>query len=125
FKDNGQAFRVPPTVSPNPVYWNNYPDALQSLPFGQAYINSAYIAVIVVVSVLLTSSMAGYAVARIRFPGRNFLFILFLATLMIPFQLTIMPLFLIMRNIGWLDTHLALIVPASLSNAVGVFLMRQ
>ncbi len=91
----------------------------------EAYINSAYIATIVVVSVLLTSSMAGYSFARIRFPGRNVLFVLFLATLMVPFQLTIIPLFIVMRNIGWLDTHLALIVPASLFSAVGVFLMRQ
>ncbi|MBO0796726.1 MAG: carbohydrate ABC transporter permease, partial [Ktedonobacteraceae bacterium] len=74
---------------------------------------------------LLTSSLAGYAFARIRFPGRSFLFGLFLATLMIPFQLTIIPLFIIMRDLGWVDTHLALIVPASLFNAVGVFLMRQ
>ncbi|MBV9228343.1 MAG: carbohydrate ABC transporter permease [Chloroflexi bacterium] len=125
FKDNSQAFRIPPTWLPNPVVWDNYPQSLQVLPFGQAYINSAYIATIVVVSVLLTSSMAGYSFARIRFPGRNVLFVLFLATLMVPFQLTIIPLFIIMRNIGWLDTHLALIVPASLFNAVGVFLMRQ
>jgi multiple sugar transport system permease protein len=124
-KDNSQAFRIPPTWLPHPVVWDNYPQSLQALPFGQAYINSTYIATIVVVSVLLTSSMAGYSFARIRFPGRNILFVLFLATLMVPFQLTIIPLFIVMRNIGWLDTHLALIVPASLFSAVGVFLMRQ
>jgi len=124
-KDNTQVFRIPPTWIPNPVLWSNFPQSLQVLPFGEGYINSAYIATIVVVMVLLTSSMAGYSFARIRFPGRNVLFILFLATLMVPFQLTIIPLFIIMRNIGWLDTHLSLIVPASLFNAVGVFLMRQ
>jgi multiple sugar transport system permease protein len=124
-KDNTQVFRIPPTWIPNPVLWSNFPQSLQVLPFGEAYINSTYIAIIVVAMVLLTSSMAGYSFARIRFPGRNVLFILFLATLMVPFQLTIIPLFIIMRNIGWLDTHLSLIVPASLFNAVGVFLMRQ
>lgn len=124
-KDNTQVFRVPPTWLPNPVLWSNYPQSLQVLPFDLAYVNSTYIAVIVVVVVLITSSMAGYSFARIRFPGRNLLFILFLATLMVPFQLTIIPLFIIMRDIGWLDTHLALIVPASLFSAFGVFLMRQ
>lgn len=124
-KDNTQAFRIPPTWLPNPVFWDNYPQSLQAESFGQAYLNSGYITIIVVASVLLTSSMAGYSFARIRFPGRNVLFILFLATLMVPFQLTIIPLFLIMRDLGWIDTHLSLIVPASLFSAVGVFLMRQ
>ncbi|HZR43432.1 MAG TPA: carbohydrate ABC transporter permease [Ktedonobacteraceae bacterium] len=124
-KDNSQAFRIPPTWIPNPIIWDNYPQSLQAESFGQAYWNSFYITAIVVTSVLLTSSMAGYSFARIRFPGRNVLFILFLATLMVPFQLTIIPLFLIMRDLGWIDSHLALIVPASLFNAVGVFLMRQ
>ncbi len=69
--------------------------------------------------------MAGYAFARIAFPFRDGIFILFLATLMIPQQVTIIPLYLIMRDLGWLDTHLALIVPNALFSAFGVFLLRQ
>ncbi|QBD83326.1 carbohydrate ABC transporter permease [Ktedonosporobacter rubrisoli] len=124
-KDNTQAFSDPLSFLPNPIMWQNYPNSLQAMSFGQAYFNSFYIAVIVVVCELVTTSMAGYAFARIRFPGRNIVFVLFLATLMIPFQLTIIPMFIIMQKLNWLDTHLALIVPAALFDAFGVFLMRQ
>jgi len=124
-KDTSQAFSSPPSFLPNPIVWSNYPNSLQAMPFGEAYFNSIYIAIIVVVVDLLTSAMAGYAFARIRFPGRDSIFVLFLATLMIPFQLTIIPLFIIMQKLNWIDTHLALIVPACLFDAFGVFLMRQ
>jgi multiple sugar transport system permease protein len=124
-KDTSQAFSDPPTWIPNPFVWSNFPDSLNALPFGLAYFNSTYIAVTVVFCQLLTCSMAGYAFARIKFPGRDIIFILFLATLMIPFQLTIIPVFLTMKELGWLDTHLSLIVPPSLFSAFGVFLMRQ
>ncbi len=124
-KSISQAFSVPPTWIPHPFQWHNYPDSLSALPFNLGYFNSAYICVIVVASQLLTCSMAGYAFARIKFPLRNPLFIVFLATLMIPLQLTIIPLFLIMRQLGWIDNHLSIIVPYALLNAFGVFLMRQ
>jgi multiple sugar transport system permease protein len=69
--------------------------------------------------------MAAYAFARIRFPGSNVLFAIFLATMMVPFQLTVIPLYIILGELRWVDTHLAIIVPASLFNAFGVFLLRQ
>jgi multiple sugar transport system permease protein len=124
-KDFSQVFTIPPNWLPDPIVWSNYPDSLNALPFGRAYWNSFYIAVIVVGSQLLTCSMAGYAFARIDFPFRDTIFIIFLATLMIPQQVTIIPLYLIMRELGWLDTHLALIVPNALFSAFGVFLLRQ
>jgi multiple sugar transport system permease protein len=124
-KDFGQVFNLPPNWIPDPVVWENYPDSLQALPFGRAYWNSFYIAAIVVASQLLTCSMAAYAFARIIFPFRETVFIVFLATLMIPQQVTIIPTYLIMRDLGWLDTHLALIVPHALFSAFGVFLLRQ
>ena len=124
-KSFSQVFNIPPNWFPNPVLWSNYPDSWNALPFAQAYWNSFYIAAIVVTSQLLGCSMAGYAFARINFPFREVIFIGFLATLMIPHQVTIIPLYLIMRDLGWLDTHLALIVPPSLFSAFGVFLMRQ
>ncbi len=120
-----QAFAIPPSFIPNPVVWQNYPNALQSLPFAQAYFNSFYITVIVVVSQLFTCSLAGYAFARLRFPLRGPVFLLILATIMVPQQITIIPLFLIMRQLGWVNTHLSIIVPFALFNAFGVFLMRQ
>lgn len=124
-KDISQIFIVPPEFIPKPFVWSNYPKSLQAMPFGGAYWNSFYIAVLVVGAQLFTASMAAYAFAKIRFPGANFLFIFFLATMMIPKQVTMIPTFVIMDSIGWLDTHLPLIVPGALFNAFAVFLLRQ
>ncbi|UQZ32831.1 sugar ABC transporter permease [Paenibacillus sp. PK3_47] len=124
-KDLSQIFLVPPTWFPNPVKWSNYIDSLTAMPFGAAYWNSFYITAVSVSATLLTASMAAYAFAKIRFPGANILFILFLATMMIPRQVTMIPLYLIMSKIGWLDSHLSLIVPGALFNAFAVFLLRQ
>ena len=124
-KSMGQIFTVPPTIIPRPLVWKNYPEALAALPFGRAYFNSFYIAAIVVVVQLLTASMAGYAFAKLKFKGHNVIFVLFLATMMIPSQVTMIPLFIIMKNLKLLGTHWSLILPASLFNAFGVFLMRQ
>ncbi|MFC4809587.1 carbohydrate ABC transporter permease [Paenibacillus sp. GCM10023250] len=124
-KDLSQVFIVPPKWIPSPFVWSNFKDSLTALPFGRAYFNSFYINVIVVVSQLLTCSMAAYAFAKIRFPMREPLFLMFLATMMVPGQVTIIPLYLIMKNIGWLDSHLSIIIPSALLNAFGVFLLRQ
>lgn len=94
-KSMGQIFTVPPTIIPRPFVWKNYPESLAALPFGRAYFNSFYIAAIVVVVQLLTASMAGYAFAKLKFKGHNVIFVLFLATMMIPSQVTMIPLFII------------------------------
>src|SRR5215213_597195 len=125
FKDMPQSPQVPPHWLPNPWVWENFPESLTALPFGRAYVNSAYIVAVVVVATLLTASMAAYAFARIDFPGSQPLFILFLATMMVPRQVTIIPLYVIMAQIGWIDSHLAIIVPSALLNAFAVFLLRQ
>jgi len=124
-KDLSQAFLVPPKWIPDPFVWGNYARSFQALPFGQAYFNSFYITLIVVVSSLFTASLAAYAFAKIDFPFREPIFVLFLATLMVPGQVTIIPLYIIMTKIGWVDTHYSLIVPPALFNAFGVFLLRQ
>ena len=124
-KDFSQAFLIPPKWLPDPFVWENYPRSLEALPFGQAYFNSFYISTTVVILSLLTASMAAYAFAKIDFPFRESIFVLFLATLMVPYQVTIIPLYLIMGKIGWVDTHWALIVPPALFNAFGVFMLRQ
>ncbi|MGO4697890.1 carbohydrate ABC transporter permease [Paenibacillus sp. 2TAB26] len=124
-KDLSQVFVVPPKWIPEPFVWSNFKTSLTALPFGRAYFNSFYINVIVVFAQLITCSMAAYAFAKIRFPFREPLFILFLATMMVPGQVTIIPLYLMMKNFGWLDTHQSIIVPAALLNAFGVFLLRQ
>jgi multiple sugar transport system permease protein len=124
-ESTAQAFSIPPSFIPNPVLWGNYPQSFNALPFNIAYMNSAIVAVTVTAFTLLTSSMAAYAFARISFPGRDIIFFCFLATMMIPFQLTIIPIFLTMKQLGLLDTLAALILPPALFSAFGVFLLRQ
>ncbi|MCP3793995.1 MULTISPECIES: carbohydrate ABC transporter permease [unclassified Paenibacillus] len=124
-KDMSQIFLVPPAWIPHPIKWSNYIDSLTAMPFGRAYWNSFYITTVSVSATLLTASMAAYAFAKIRFPGANLIFILFLSTMMIPKQVTMIPLYIIMTKIGWLDSHLSLIVPGALFNAFAVFLLRQ
>ncbi|MDQ0614304.1 multiple sugar transport system permease protein [Microbacterium sp. W4I4] len=120
-----QLLQNPLEFLPNPWTVSNYADAWNAVPFGQAYLNSAYITALVVVGTLITASMAGYAFARIRFRGSKVLFIVFLATQMIPAQVTLIPFYLLMSNLGWVDSHLALIVPGMIANPFAVFLMRQ
>lgn len=125
FKTLPQLLQNPLEFLPNPWTVDNYSQAWNAVPFGQAYLNSAYITVLVVVGTLITASMAGYAFARIRFKGSKVLFIVFLATQMIPAQVTLIPFYLLMSNLGWVDSHLALIVPGMIANPFAVFLMRQ
>jgi multiple sugar transport system permease protein len=124
-KDLAQLYKVPPNWIPDPIVFQNYANAWVSVPFDTGYMNSTIVTVTVVIANLLTCSMAAYAFARIEFPFRHVLFILFLATLMVPEQVTIIPLYIIMKNLGLIDTLLALIIPYALFNAFGVFLLRQ
>jgi ABC-type glycerol-3-phosphate transport system permease component len=96
-----------------------------SYPFDAFYINSIKIAVFNVVGVVFFASLAGYAFARIRFWGREVMFSILLSTLMIPGVVTLIPLYIIFKNIGWIDTHYPLWVPQILSNVTSTFLMRQ
>jgi multiple sugar transport system permease protein len=125
FKPLDEIFMRPPKLLPNNWTVDGFRTAWEGAPFGTAFFNSFYIAALVTIFTLLTCSMAAYAFARIRFPGSNFLFGVFLATLMVPSQLTIIPLYIILGELQWIDTHLAIIVPAALFNAFGVFLLRQ
>jgi len=125
FKTLPQLLKDPLSFFPSPWTSENYVEAWNAVPFGQAYLNSAYITILVVVGTLITASMAGYAFARIRFKGSKALFIIFLATQMIPSQVTLIPFYLLMSQFGWVDSHLALIVPGMIANPFAVFLMRQ
>jgi multiple sugar transport system permease protein len=125
FKPLDEIFMRPPKILPNAWTVDGFRTAWEGAPFASAYFNSFLVASLVTIITLLTCSMAAYAFARIRFPGNNVLFGIFLATMMVPFQLTIIPLYIILGQLRWIDTLLALIVPAGLFNAFGVFLMRQ
>jgi ABC-type glycerol-3-phosphate transport system permease component len=96
----------------------------KQVPYHLFMFNSIKLAVIVTIGQLLTCSMAAYAFARLHFPGKNILFMILLSALMIPGQITIVPLFILVRNLGLYNTHLALILPG-LINPFGVFLLRQ
>lgn len=120
-----ESFSVPPQWIPVDMDFSNYTEVFERIPFWNQMANSFIITLTVVAGQLVTASLAGYAFARLRFPGRNILFWIVLATMMIPGQATIIPVFiLISRGMGINDTLWALILP-SLSTAFGIFLLRQ
>jgi multiple sugar transport system permease protein len=123
-KSDSQVLIYPPLWLPSPPIWGNYRHVLDLVPFGRFLFNTTIVAVTVTTLELITSSFAAYAFARLRFPGRDKLFLLYLGTLMIPGQVTIIPNFLVMSWLGWVDTYAALIIPAAFS-AFGTFLLRQ
>lgn len=123
-KSLSDIYAFPPTFIPDEIRWSNYSDAWNALPFDRFFVNSLIVAVTTTVGAILTSSMAGYAFARLRFPGRNAIFLGYLATMMIPFPVLMVPLFIIMRSLSLVDTLPSLILPA-IFTAWGTFLMRQ
>lgn len=120
-----QIFQLPPAWIPRPVQWENYISSLQAMPFDLAYLNSFYITVVVVSAQVLFCSLAAYAFAKFRFPGDKYLFLLVISMMMVPKQVLIVPQYLMLQKFGWIDTHLALIVPEALFKAFGIFLLRQ
>lgn len=123
-KPEQAVFTFPPRLLPWPPRWSNYPEAWQIAPFGRYFFNTAVVAVSVTGISLALNSLAAYAFARLRFPGRDPLFLLLLASMMIPFQVTMVPTFLILKQLGWLDSYLGLTVPG-FAGAFGIFMLRQ
>jgi multiple sugar transport system permease protein len=127
----GEALRFPPVLIPRELHFANYPDALHAAPFGRFFLNSAVVAVSTVLCNLVLCSLAGYAFARLRFLGRGALFAVIMTTLMVPFQVTMIPQFIITK---WLGIHVlaqvgidhlgALILPNA-ATAFGIFFLRQ
>jgi len=114
----------PPTWFPKTLRWANFRDAWNFAPFGRYLVNSLVMAGGIALTQVVTSALAAYAFARLRFPGRNALFYLYLGTLIIPPQVTVIPQFLIVRELHWVDTYAGLIIPQAFT-AFGVFLLRQ
>jgi ABC-type glycerol-3-phosphate transport system permease component len=111
-------------ILPSQVRWVNYAAAWESAPFGRYFFNSTFSAVMILVLQFSTIIPAGYGFARLRFPGRDMLFLVVLATMMMPVQVTFIPTFVIVSTLGWKDTYFALIVPFATSG-FGIFLLRQ
>jgi multiple sugar transport system permease protein len=119
-----ESFSLPPRWLPTDPDFGNYADVFDKVPFGRFVVNSGIVTFGIVAGQLATAALGGYAFARLRFPGRRVLFALVLATLMIPLQATIIPIFVLISKLQLSDTLVALIVPAW-PTAFGIFLMRQ
>jgi multiple sugar transport system permease protein len=124
FQTLNETRHYPPTFVPKSFRWQNYADVLRISQFARWFMNSVIVTTVVVIGNLFFCSLAGYAFARLKWFGRDVLFVLVLATLMIPFQVIIIPTFIIVRKLGLIDTLGAPIVP-NLAGAFGIFLLRQ
>lgn len=121
-----QAYAFPPVWIPHPVMWDNYVKIFTELPFFTFTLNSVLITVLNTVGVVLSSALVAFGFARLRAPGRNFLFVVVISTLMLPSQVILVPTFLLFKYLGWLNTILPLVVPAYFGGgAFNIFLLRQ
>jgi multiple sugar transport system permease protein len=123
-KANQFVLSMPPEFFPKPLTFESYQRLLDLLPFGRMMGNSFMIAVLVTLGQIITSSMAAYVFARMEVRGKNLIFLIYLATMMVPSQVTIVPLFILMRYLGWINTYQAIISPM-IFTAFGTFLLRQ
>jgi multiple sugar transport system permease protein len=119
-----EVFTRPPTLIGSQVRFENYIEAFQFAPFGRYFLNSFLVAIIGTAVVLAVSSLSAFAFARLRFPGRELVFVLFLGTLMVPQEVLIVPMYWLMQVLGWVDSYQALILPFAFT-AFGTFLLRQ
>ena len=124
-KSNTQLYTYPPVWIPNPPQFSNYPTAINYIDFWLYLRNTLYIAVLATLGTLLSCSLVAYSLSRIPWPGRNALFILTVATLMLPFQVTLIPLFVVWSRWGFVNTFVPLIVPHFFGGALYIFLLRQ
>jgi ABC-type glycerol-3-phosphate transport system permease component len=124
-KTEADIWVFPPAWIPNPVRWGNYPEALALMKFPLRLYNTLYVTVLSTVGLLLSSSLVAYGFARFRFVGRDVLFVALLSTMMLPPQVTMIPVFVLFREIGWLNTFNPLIVPAFFGAPFFIFLLRQ
>ncbi len=124
-KIEADIWNYPPEWIPNPVRAANYPEALSLMNFPRLLYNTVFITALSMVGTLLSCTWIVYGFARFRFPGRDFFFMLLLATMMLPAQVTMIPLFILFRELNWLNTFLPLIVPSFFGNAFFIFLLRQ
>lgn len=119
-----EVYEFPPRFIPETIQWTNYIAVWEQVPVHRYFLNSLFVSISITLGVLFTSSLGGYSFARIEYPGRDKVFLLYLSTMMIPFAVIMIPLFMQMRIFGWINTLTALIVPG-LFSAWGTFLMRQ
>lgn len=122
-----QVFTAPPTWIPDPIRWQNYPEALtnEAFPFVRLMRNTLFYVIISTIGVVISSTIVAYAFARMRFPGRDLLFAVTLATMMLPGVILLIPTYVLFQRFGWVGTYAPLIVPLFFGNAFNIFLLRQ
>jgi multiple sugar transport system permease protein len=126
-KENAQIFKFPPEWIPSPFKWSNFIQSMsyQSFPFPRFYLNSIVITVLSTMGSLLSSSIVAFAFSRIRWAGRDILFMIVIITMMLPREVILVPEFILFKSFGWVDTFLPFIVPAFFGNPFYIFLLRQ
>jgi multiple sugar transport system permease protein len=126
FKDRKEAFKFPPEWLPDPIVFENFVNVWQKVPFDSYLLNTFFVTIVIVICQLAFSSMAAYGFSRIQFPGRDFIFLIFLSSMMIPPIVTMIPLYVLVSELQWLNTFKAVIIPQIfVTAAFGVFFMRQ
>ncbi|MCL6547816.1 MAG: carbohydrate ABC transporter permease [Alicyclobacillus sp.] len=125
FKGNQDIFVFPPSLLPKHWLWRNYPEALTYIPFARYLFNTLVISVASVIGTLVSTPPVAYAFSRIQWRGRNVLFGICLATIMLPFMVTMIPMYTLFRDLHWINTYWPLIVPAFFGTPLYIFLMRQ
>lgn len=125
FKIPSQLFKVPPIWIPNPVSWKNFENAITEINLILEFRNTLVICCAVVVGSVISNAIIAYGFSRIKWPGRDKIFGIVLATMMVPWAVTLVPLFITFRKLGWIDTYLPFIVPAFFGNPFFIFLLRQ
>jgi len=124
-KSPQQTFAIPPEWVPAPPQWNNFARVFEEVPFGRFYLNTFFLAFVNIVGHLVSVTLVAYGFARLRFPGRNLLFLIMLSTLMIPYQVTLVPRFILFSKLGMINTYWPLTLPAFTGSPFLIFLVRQ
>jgi ABC-type glycerol-3-phosphate transport system permease component len=124
-KPPGAGFRFPPEFIPSEFIWQNYPRVFEMIPFAMFFRNSLFVSSVALLGELASASLVAYAFARLRFPGRDFWFLVLLATMMIPYPVTMVPTFILFKQLNWVNTYLPLVLPPWFGPAFSIFLLRQ
>jgi len=118
------ALAFPPSLLPHPAHWDNYAEVFRQIPLARYFLNTAFVAGVTVLGVLVTSTLAAYAFSFLRFKGSRAAFLLVLGTMMVPPPAYLVPGYRLLSHLGWVDTYWALIIPW-IANAFAIFLLRQ
>lgn len=124
-KPSYQVLAFPPVWIPDPPRWQNFAEALTYLPFGRFAVNTLIVSIATIAGHLISCTVVAYGFARLQAPGKNLLFILLLATMMLPYPVTMIPIYVEFNTLGWVNTFLPLIVPAFFGHPFYIFLLRQ